>query len=201
MILVLDNYDSFVYNLVQYLGMLGSQVCVVRNDCISLSEIASAKPSAILISPGPCGPDQAGISVETVRAYAGHIPILGICLGHQAIARAYEATVQRASVPMHGKTSLVSHLGAGVFAGLPKQVRVCRYHSLSVAEESLPAALVPVAWASDGELMAIEDQQNCVYGIQFHPESLYTECGFQMMQNFLRCAELFWAAGHGGTRR
>jgi anthranilate synthase component 2 len=190
MILVIDNYDSFTYNLVQYLGELGAEVMVRRNDEIPASDIASLEPSAIVLSPGPRTPAEAGITLEVIRTYGASIPILGVCLGQQAIGAAYGGRVVRANRLMHGKTSDVRHNGAGLFAGLPDPLRVMRYHSLTVDRESLPSDLEITAWSDDDstEVHAMQHRTHPVYGVQFHPESVLTEGGKQLLRNFLDVA-------------
>ncbi|OYV74165.1 MAG: anthranilate/aminodeoxychorismate synthase component II [Gemmatimonadetes bacterium 21-71-4] len=187
MILVIDNYDSFTYNLVQYLGELGADPVVERNDAIAVEDIGALAPAAIVLSPGPCAPAQAGITVETVRRWGPTIPILGVCLGHQAIGEAYGGRVVRAEQVMHGKTSHIVHRGTGVFAGLPSPMQVMRYHSLVVESHSLPPALEVVAHSADdpGEIQALRHRQHPVFGVQFHPESIKTEHGKAMLRNFL----------------
>ena len=185
MIFVLDNYDSFTYNLVQYLGELGAELQVSRNDRISTDEIASLAPAKIVISPGPCTPDEAGISVELVQRFAGEIPILGVCLGHQSIGQAFGGIVKRAPYIMHGKTSQIRHDGQGVYAGLPNPFTATRYHSLAVERESLPDCLEVVAETEDGVLMGIRHRQFGVQGVQFHPESILTPEGKNLLSNFL----------------
>ena len=185
MIFVLDNYDSFTYNLVQYLGELGAELQVSRNDRISTDEIASLAPAKIVISPGPCTPDEAGISVELVQRFAGEIPILGVCLGHQSIGQAFGGIVKRAPYIMHGKTSQIRHDGQGVYAGLPNPFTATRYHSLAVERESLPDCLEVVAETEDGVLMGIRHRQFAVEGVQFHPESILTTEGKNLLSNFL----------------
>lgn len=190
MLLMIDNYDSFTYNIVQYLGELKADVKVVRNDEISVGEIASLKPDRIVISPGPCSPSEAGISLETIKQYAGKIPILGVCLGHQSIGQAFGGDVVRASKVMHGKTSMIYHNGKGVFKNLPSPFRATRYHSLVVKKETLPGCLEITAWTqhADGtmdEIMGLRHKTLQVEGVQFHPESILTEHGHQMLQNFL----------------
>lgn len=185
MVLVIDNYDSFTWNLVQYLGELGEQVEVRRNDEVGLADIETLAPRRLLISPGPCGPEQAGISVEAIRRFAGHIPILGVCLGHQAIAHAFGAQVVRATRVVHGKTSRIRHDGAGVFRGLPPDIEAGRYHSLAVSRPSLPDYLSVTASSEDGEVMGLRHRALPVEGVQFHPESVLTEHGLRMLANFL----------------
>ncbi len=182
--LVIDNYDSFTFNLVQYLGELGEHPEVFRNDAISLNEIANMKPNHILISPGPCTPHEAGISVELIRRFSGQIPILGVCLGHQSIGEAFGGNVIRAPRLMHGKTSLIEHDGTGVFAELPSPFTATRYHSL-VVEEPLPDCLRRTAWTPEGELMGLAHVEHPTFGVQFHPESILTEHGHDMLRNFL----------------
>ena len=188
-VLVIDNYDSFTYNLVQYLGELHADVTVWRNDAFTLDELAAFDPDAILVSPGPCTPAEAGASVEVVRRFGPTVPILGVCLGHQAIGVAYGADVVRARHLMHGKTSRVRHDGSGPFAGLPSPFTATRYHSLVV--ENVPDDLVPTAWADEGDrsvLMAMRHRSYPVWGVQFHPESILTEHGHEMLQAFLQLA-------------
>ena len=188
MVLMIDNYDSFTYNLVQYLAELGTQVRVVRNDEISVDEVRSLAPRAIVISPGPSAPDQAGISLELVQYLAGRVPIFGVCLGHQTIGQAFGGKVVRAKRVMHGKVSAVRHDGEGVFRGLPAEFRATRYHSLAVERESLPACLKITAEAEDGEIMGLRHRDYAVEGVQFHPEALLTEHGHRMLQNFIEAA-------------
>ena len=190
MILVIDNYDSFTYNLVQYLGELGAETMVRRNDALTIDEIGSLAPSAIVISPGPCAPTQAGITVEAIRRWGGSIPTLGVCLGHQAIGEAYGGAVVRAERVMHGKTSRVQHDGSGVFAGLPSPFVVMRYHSLIVERRTLPACLDVVAVSEDDptEIHGMKHRQHPVYGVQFHPESVMTQNGKELLKNFLELA-------------
>ncbi len=182
---MIDNYDSFTYNLVQYFGELGEDVRVYRNDEIALDEIAALKPDRICISPGPCSPKEAGISLAAIRRFAGEIPILGVCLGHQAIGEAFGGRVVRAKVLMHGKTAPVRHVGAGVFKGLPSPLVATRYHSLAVERESLPESLEITAWADDGEIMGLRHRSLAVEGVQFHPESIATEHGRALLKTFL----------------
>lgn len=190
MILVIDNYDSFTFNLVQYLGELGADPLVRRNDEVTVEEIGRLAPSAIVISPGPCEPAQAGVSVPAVRAWGAKIPTLGVCLGHQAIGEAYGGKVVRARKAMHGKTSLVRHDGTGLFASLPNPMQVMRYHSLVVEAESLPGDLLVVARAENApdEIHAIRHRQHPVWGVQFHPESIMTPNGKALLRNFLELA-------------
>jgi len=185
MLLMIDNYDSFTYNLVQYFGELGAEVTVYRNDAIGVADIAELAPSGIVISPGPCSPAEAGISVEAVKAYAGRIPILGVCLGHQSIAAAYGGHVIRAPEVMHGKASEILHDDSGVFAGLPNPFEATRYHSLIVERESLPAELRVTAWTEDGIIMGLAHRELAVEGVQFHPESILTSYGKDLLANFL----------------
>jgi len=184
MMLVIDNYDSFTFNLVQYLGELGESPEVYRNDQITLDEIAAMQPSHILISPGPCTPHEAGVSVDTIRRFSGQIPILGVCLGHQAIAEAFGGKVSRAPRLMHGKTSPIEHDGSGIFSGIPSPFTATRYHSL-IVEEPLPSVLRRTAWTAEGELMGLAHHEHLTFGVQFHPESILTEHGHAMLQNFL----------------
>lgn len=184
-VLLIDNYDSFTYNLYQYLCELGAEVEVVRNDQITVTEVAQRHPDRIVISPGPCTPAEAGISVEVIRQLGSHIPILGVCLGHQAIGAAYGGTVVRAPMVMHGKLSLIYHNGQGVFVGLPSPFQATRYHSLVVRREDLPAELEVTAWTEDGIIMGLRHRLSPVEGVQFHPESIMTEHGKQMLANFL----------------
>jgi len=190
MILVIDNYDSFTYNLVQYLGELGTDPVVRRNDKIGVEEIGELAPSAIVISPGPCTPKEAGVTVDVIRRWGNSIPTLGVCLGHQAIGEAYGGVVIRADKVMHGKTSHITHDGTGVFAGLPSPLEVMRYHSLIVERESLPECLSVVAVASEDptEIHGVKHREHPVYGVQFHPESVMTQSGKQLLQNFLELA-------------
>ena len=188
MILVLDNYDSFTYNLVQYLGELGAEVKVVRNDEVGVDEVARMQPEGIVISPGPCTPNEAGISLELIRRLAGKVPILGVCLGHQAIGQAFGGKVVRARQVMHGKVSHVRHDGRGVFEGVPQEFIATRYHSLAVERASLPAMLEVSAHSEDGEIMGLRHRTLAVEGVQFHPEALLTEHGHRMLENFLKGA-------------
>jgi len=185
MILMLDNYDSFTYNLVQYFGELGADMRVVLNDEMTVDQIAALKPQKIVVSPGPCAPAQAGVSLEVIKAFAGKLPILGVCLGHQAIGEAFGGNVVHAKELMHGKTSPVTHTGAGVFKGLPSPFIATRYHSLAVEREKLPDCLEVTAWTADGEIMGMRHKKLDVEGVQFHPESILTEHGHTMLKNFL----------------
>ena len=184
MILVIDNYDSFTFNLVQYLGELGENPQVYRNDKITLDEIAALKPDHILVSPGPCTPHEAGISMDVIRRFSGEIPILGVCLGHQSISAVFDGDVIRAPRLMHGKTSPIEHDGEGLFKGLPSPFIATRYHSL-IVPEPLPENLVKTAWTAEGELMGLRHRTHPTFGLQFHPESILTEHGHQMLKNFL----------------
>jgi len=185
-ILVIDNYDSFTYNLVQYLGELGQTPQVHRNDRISLDEVEAMSPSRILISPGPCTPQEAGISVEAVKRFSGHIPILGVCLGHQAIAAAFGGNIIRAPRLMHGKVSEIQHGGERILSDIPSPFTATRYHSL-IVEEPLPGCLKRIAWTAEGELMGIAHKAHPTFGVQFHPESILTEHGHRLLENFLKC--------------
>ena len=190
MILLIDNYDSFVHNLARYFERLGHATCVVRNTAIDVAEVESRCPAAIVLSPGPCTPDHAGCTLELVRRLHGRVPLLGVCLGHQTIAAALGGRVIRATEPVHGRTSLVHHNGRGVFAGVPNPLVGCRYHSLVVDEVSLPECLEVTARADDGTVMAIEHRSLPVVGLQFHPESILTEYGYGLLAAFLRLAGL-----------
>ena len=185
MILVIDNYDSFVHNLARYFRELGQTTRVCRNDAIGLDEIAALKPSHIVLSPGPCTPDQAGISVSVVERFGAVIPILGVCLGHQCIGQAYGARILRAQKPMHGKTSLVRHDEQGLFAGLPNPLKVARYHSLVVDRAGLPPDLAATALSEAGEIMALSHRRHPVIGLQFHPEAVLTDRGYDLLRSFL----------------
>ena len=185
MLLMIDNYDSFTYNLVQYLGELGEDVAVHRNDEITIEGIAQMQPARIVVSPGPCTPNEAGVSVPLIKAFAGKIPILGVCLGHQSIGQAFGGKVVHAPQLMHGKTSLIQHEGAGVFRGLPQPFSATRYHSLVVERASLPDCLAVTAWTDDGTIMGVRHKTLAVEGVQFHPESILTEHGHRMLKNFL----------------
>ncbi len=185
MILLIDNYDSFTYNLAQYLGQMGQKLEVRRNDQITLEEIERMRPERIVISPGPCTPKEAGISVPLIQRFAGEIPILGVCLGHQSIGAAFGGRVIRAPVIMHGKTSEIHHDGRTIFRGLPQNFRATRYHSLIVERKSLPPVLEISAETADGIIMGLRHREMKVEGVQFHPESVLTEVGFQLLENFL----------------
>ena len=187
-LLVIDNYDSFTYNLVQYLGELGASSDVVRNDAISVDEVGRRGADAIVISPGPCTPAEAGISVDTILRYAGRLPILGVCLGHQSLGAAYGGRVVHAKTLMHGKTSQIRHRNSDVFEGLPSPFEATRYHSLAVAREGLPEVLVVTAETEDGEIMGMRHAEHPVFGVQFHPESILTVQGKALLANFLRLA-------------
>ena len=188
MLLMIDNYDSFTYNLVQYFGELGEEVRVYRNDAISIKEIAAMRPAHIVISPGPCTPAEAGISVAAIREFAGQIPMLGVCLGHQAIGAAFGGEIVHALTLMHGKTSAIQHNGLGVFHGLPNPFTATRYHSLAIRRDTLPECLEVTAWSADGEIMGVRHRKHRVEGVQFHPESVLTEHGHQLLKNFLEGA-------------
>ena len=185
MLLLIDNYDSFTYNLVQYFGELGADVHVHRNDAITLEQIEAWQPERIVISPGPCTPREAGISVPAIERFAGRIPILGVCLGHQAIGQAFGGRIVRAQRVMHGKMSSVTHDGRGVFAGIPSPFAVTRYHSLAIEPATLPACLEVSATAEDGEIMGVRHRTLAVEGVQFHPEAFLTEHGHALLANFL----------------
>ncbi len=185
MLLMIDNYDSFTYNLVQYLGELGEDVRVVRNDEVSVDDIDRLAPARIVISPGPCTPNEAGVSLPAIARFAGRIPILGVCLGHQAIGQAFGGRVVHAKTLMHGKVSPIHHSGKGVFRGLPSPYNATRYHSLAIERESCPAVLEITAWTEDGEIMGVRHRTMAVEGVQFHPESILTEHGHALLRNFL----------------
>ena len=191
MLLMIDNYDSFTYNLVQYLGELGTDVRVYRNDAITVEEVEKLHPERIVISPGPCTPNEAGISVELIRRLGGRIPILGVCLGHQSIGQAYGGKIVHANRVMHGKVSLIQHDGKGVFAGLPNPFEATRYHSLAIARELLPGCLEITAWTENAdsgveEIMGLRHKSLPVEGVQFHPESILTQHGHDLLKNFLK---------------
>ncbi len=185
MLLMIDNYDSFTYNLVQYLGELGEDVNVVRNDEVDVPAVEAMRPARIVISPGPCTPNEAGVSLEVVRRLSGKVPILGVCLGHQAIGQAFGGKVVHARTLMHGKVSRIHHSSRGVFRGLPTPYEATRYHSLAIERDSCPADLEITAWTDDGEIMGVRHRTLPVEGVQFHPESILTEHGHQLLRNFL----------------
>ncbi len=190
MLLMIDNYDSFTYNLVQYLGELGADVVVHRNDQISVPEIEQLAPDKIVISPGPCTPNEAGVSIDTIKTFAGRVPILGVCLGHQSIGQAFGGRIGHASAIMHGKTSMIHHKDAGVFHGLPQPFEATRYHSLVIEQDSLPDCLEVTAWTQDDggavdEIMGVRHSSMPIEGVQFHPESILTGCGHDLLRNFL----------------
>jgi anthranilate synthase/aminodeoxychorismate synthase-like glutamine amidotransferase len=185
MVFVLDNYDSFTYNLVQYMGELGAEMTIRRNDELTVEEVEALEPERILLSPGPCTPQEAGISVDLIRRFAGRVPILGVCLGHQAIGAAFGGNVVRAPQLMHGKTSAVTHDGKTVFSGIKSPMTCTRYHSLIVAEEGLPAELEVSARTADGTIMGLRHREYAVEGVQFHPESVLTQDGKRLIKNFL----------------
>jgi anthranilate synthase component 2 len=189
MLLMIDNYDSFTYNLVQYFGELGADVQVFRNDAITVDEVARLAPTQIVVSPGPCTPSEAGISVPLIQRFAGKIPVLGVCLGHQAIGQAFGGRIIRARRVMHGKLSPVMHDGRGVFAGVPAPFAVTRYHSLAIERESLPEDLEVTATSDDGEIMGVRHRRHAVEGVQFHPEAILTEHGRRLLANFLEAKE------------
>ena len=185
MLLMIDNYDSFTYNLVQYFAELGEEVAVHRNDEITLEQIEALQPQYIVISPGPCTPNEAGVSVPTIKRFAGRIPILGVCLGHQSIGQAFGGRIVHAMQLMHGKTSAIHHGGSGVFRGLPNPFTATRYHSLVIERETLPGCLEVTAWTDDNEIMGVRHKTMPVEGVQFHPESILTEHGHALLKNFL----------------
>jgi len=186
MLLMIDNYDSFTYNLVQYFGELKQEVVVFRNDEVSLEEVAALRPAHIVISPGPCTPNEAGISVALIRRFAGEIPMLGVCLGHQSIGQAFGGRIVHAKQLMHGKVSTIHHAGVGVFSGLQEPFDATRYHSLVVERNSLPEPLEVTAWTADGEIMGVRHKTLPVEGVQFHPESILTQFGHELLQNFVK---------------
>jgi len=188
MLILIDNYDSFTYNLVHFLGELGAECEVIRNDKISADDVLKKKPEAIVLSPGPCTPNEAGVCLELVTKAAGKVPLLGVCLGHQAIGQAYGGKVIRAPEPLHGKLSTIRHTNEGVFKDLPKSFQVTRYHSLVVDRGSLPAELEVTAETEDGIIMGLQHKQHPVHGVQFHPESIASECGHALLANFLSLA-------------
>ncbi|MFN3480240.1 MAG: aminodeoxychorismate/anthranilate synthase component II [Thermodesulfovibrionales bacterium] len=186
MLLMIDNYDSFTYNLVQYFGELGEDVRVFRNDKITVKEIEGMSPERIVISPGPCTPREAGISIDVIRHFAGKIPILGVCLGHQSISAAFGGEIVRAPRLMHGKTSMIHHDGKTIFEGLPNPFEATRYHSLVIKKETLPECLEITAWTEEGEIMGVRHREFVIEGVQFHPESILTRVGKDLLRNFLR---------------
>jgi anthranilate synthase component 2 len=185
MLLMIDNYDSFTYNLVQYFGELGEEVVVRRNDEITLDEVAALEPDRIVISPGPCTPNEAGVSVPVIERFAGKVPLLGVCLGHQSIGQAFGGHIVHAKELMHGKTSAIAHTGEGVFRSLPSPLQATRYHSLVIERDTLPDCLEVTAWSDDGEIMGVRHKSLPVEGVQFHPESILTEHGHELLRNFL----------------
>jgi len=194
MLVMIDNYDSFTYNLVQYFGELGEEVSVYRNDEIDCAGIAAQSPDHIVISPGPCTPNEAGISLEVIRRFSGHVPILGVCLGHQSIGQAFGGRIVHARTIMHGKTSMIHHRGLGVFANLPNPLEATRYHSLVISPDSMPDCLEITAWTENDageldEIMGVRHKQHVVEGVQFHPESILTQYGHEMLRNFLAAHE------------
>ena len=197
MILMIDNYDSFTYNLVQYLGELGEELVVRRNDAITLKGVARLAPSSVVISPGPGRPSDAGISNELIERFTGTIPILGVCLGHQCIGEVFGGEVVRAKQPMHGKTSRIYHANTGLLIGLPSPFEATRYHSLIVKRETLPGVLAVTAWTSDQEIMGLQHTRAPVYGVQFHPESILTSVGKDLLKNFLALSRAFRRRARG----
>jgi len=188
MILLIDNYDSFTFNLFHFLGDVGAQCEVWRNDKLTVAEALALRPEAIVLSPGPCTPNEAGICLDLIAAAAGKVPVLGVCLGHQAIGQAFGGQVIRAPEPMHGKVSRITHAGTDILAGVPNPFRATRYHSLIVAKDGLPDVLVPTAWTDDGLVMAMHHRALPIYGVQFHPESIASEHGHTILANFLAIA-------------
>jgi anthranilate synthase component 2 len=186
MLLMIDNYDSFTYNLVQYFGELGQQVRVFRNDEITVAGIAALKPSRLVLSPGPCTPGEAGVCVSAIQAFVGKLPILGVCLGHQSIGAALGGRIVRAKTLMHGKASTITTDGAGLYAGLPREFSVIRYHSLVIEKDTCPSELTITATSDDGEIMGVRHRQAALVGVQFHPESILSEHGYAMLRNFLQ---------------
>jgi anthranilate synthase/aminodeoxychorismate synthase-like glutamine amidotransferase len=189
MIVMIDNYDSFTYNLVQYLGEMGEELRVFRNDAVTVEEVMAMAPDRIIVSPGPCTPNEAGISVPLIRAAAGKVPLLGVCLGHQSIGQAFGGEIVRAERLMHGKTSPILHRGEGVFRGLPSPFEATRYHSLVIRRETLPDCLEVTAETEQGEIMGVRHRELPVEGVQFHPESVLTEHGKELLRNFVRSAQ------------
>jgi anthranilate synthase component II len=185
MLLMIDNYDSFTYNIVQYLGELGADVKVVRNDEVNTDDIARLKPERIVLSPGPCSPNEAGVTLATLTTFAGKLPILGVCLGHQAIGQAFGGKVIHAKSLMHGKTSAIEHTGQGVFRDIPAPFTATRYHSLAIERETCPPELLVTAWTADGEIMGVRHKHYAIEGVQFHPESILTQHGHKLLKNFL----------------
>jgi anthranilate synthase/aminodeoxychorismate synthase-like glutamine amidotransferase len=185
MILLIDNYDSFVHNLARYVRELGYETQVIRNDAITLEGIEHLKPTHLIFSPGPCTPDEAGVTLDAITHFAGRLPMLGVCLGHQAIGQAFGGKVVRAKTPSHGKSALIQHNGQGIFAGLPQPLRVGRYHSLAVSHDELPACLEVTASTDDGEIMALRHRDYPIVGVQFHPESILTDGGYEILSAFL----------------
>ena len=194
MFVLIDNYDSFTYNLFHYLGELGASVAVHRNDAVTVEQVLALQPQGIIMSPGPCTPNEAGICLDLVSAAAGKFPLLGVCLGHQAIGQAFGGEIVRAPTLMHGKVSRVRHTGEGIFAGLPETFEATRYHSLIVKRETLPAELKVTAETEDGIIMGLEHERLPIYGVQFHPESIASECGHDLLRNFLNLAKTKAAA-------
>jgi anthranilate synthase/aminodeoxychorismate synthase-like glutamine amidotransferase len=188
MILLIDNYDSFTFNLVHFLGDVGARCEVIRNDRLTVADALARKPEAIVLSPGPCTPNEAGICLDLIAAAAGKFPILGVCLGHQAIGQAFGGQVVRAPLPMHGKLSAIPHNGSGILEGVPSPFSATRYHSLIVARNTLPATLIPTAWTDDGLIMAMHHRDFPIHGVQFHPESIASEHGHRILANFLAIA-------------
>ena len=201
MILMVDNYDSFTYNLVQYLGELGEELLVKRNDQVTVAGVKRLKPSSIVISPGPGRPTDAGVSSELIRTFAGSIPILGVCLGHQCIGEVFGGEVVRAKRPMHGKTSRIYHASSPLFAGLPNPFEATRYHSLIVKRDTLPEVLRVTAWTTEREIMGLQHTRYPVYGVQFHPESILTSAGKDLLRNFLALSKAFRRRHAARTRR
>ncbi|HWR89767.1 MAG TPA: aminodeoxychorismate/anthranilate synthase component II [Dissulfurispiraceae bacterium] len=189
MLLIIDNYDSFTFNLFQYLGELGETMEVYRNDRITIEDIESLNPARIVISPGPCTPNEAGVSIETIRHFAGKVPILGVCLGHQSIGAAFGGEIIRAPKLMHGKTSMVHHDGRTIFEGLPSPFIATRYHSLIIRKESIPDCLEITAWTDDGVIMGVRHREYVIEGVQFHPESILTTVGKDLLRNFIRISK------------
>ena len=201
MILLIDNYDSFTFNLVHFLGDVGARCDVVRNDKLTVAEALARQPEAIVLSPGPCTPNEAGICLDLIAAAAGKIPILGVCLGHQAIGQAFGGQVVRAPSPMHGKLSAISHDGTGILESVPSPFSATRYHSLIVARDTLPDALIPTAWTEDGLIMAMHHRDFPIHGVQFHPESIASEHGHKILANFLAIARFSNAPGSLNSAR